>query len=319
MLNNYQYFIVLAEELNISKAAERLFISHQCLSKYLKNLEQAYQIAFFERSPRLTLTPAGEAYLETLRQVQLLESNLESTLSDIRSSKKGVVRFGTTEGRYRILIPTLHSEFKLRYPEVQLITNYDTSNVLCERIAKNELDIALMNQQSISLNQFAVKPILDERLYLIISDHLLEKYFPQKYPACKKTFLKGIDLRQCQDIPFVLNQPGFNSRKMLNSYLQATGLHLDCVLEMTQQDLHFMLAAKDYAACFCWEMYIPSIQQSNASLRSNHLNVFPIKGMTGTNQVVLVMAKSKILPAYGHALVDLILETCRLLPSTDLG
>ncbi|MST55371.1 LysR family transcriptional regulator [Pyramidobacter sp. SM-530-WT-4B] len=98
MLNNYNYFITLAEEKNISRAAERLFISHQCLSKYLKNLEQEYRVTFFERSPRLKLTVAGEAMLNMLRQVQFLERNLESQLDDIRQSRRGIIRLGTTEG-----------------------------------------------------------------------------------------------------------------------------------------------------------------------------------------------------------------------------
>ncbi len=97
MLNNYQYFIALAEEMNISRAAEKLFISHQCLSKYLKNLEQEYNLTFFERTPRLKLTSAGQVYLDTVRQIQFLEDNMGSQLDDIRQSKKGLIRFGTTE------------------------------------------------------------------------------------------------------------------------------------------------------------------------------------------------------------------------------
>ena len=83
MLNNYQYFLVLAEEKSISRAAERLYISHQCLSRYLKNLEQEYGIMFFERSPRLSLTPAGQAYLEMLRQIEFLENNFNNLLYNI--------------------------------------------------------------------------------------------------------------------------------------------------------------------------------------------------------------------------------------------
>ena len=84
MLNNYNYFITLAEELNISRAAEKLYISHQCLSKYLKNLEIEYQTPLLERAPKLKLTLAGEALLETFRKVQFLEQNLQSQLEDIK-------------------------------------------------------------------------------------------------------------------------------------------------------------------------------------------------------------------------------------------
>lgn len=312
MLNNYRYFIVLAEEMNISRAAERLYISHQCLSRYLKNLEKEYDITFFERSPKLSLTPAGQIYLETLRKIQFLESNLDNQLDDIRQSKKGAVRFGTTEGRYRVLVPNLLSDFKRIYPDVKLFAEYNTSEQLCKQILNNELDLALMNKRDINPNQFEMQTILDEKLYVVISDHLLAQYFPSHYPSCKKTFTEGVDLAWFDTlrVPFVLNYRGFNSRDILEDYLDSRKLQLNCVLEMTQQDMHFMLAARDYAACFCWAMYLPTIQQNNVDPKLCHLNVFPIKGFEGTNQVVLVKTKGKILPSYGRELVRLIVQNC---------
>ena len=310
MINNYHYFIALAEEMSISKAAKRLFLSHQCLSKYLKNLEQEYGTAFFERSPRLCLTPAGQAYLDMLRQIEHAEKNLESQLDDIRQSKKGVIRFGTTEGRYRILIPSLLSSFKRVYPDVNLYTHYDTSAQLCERIMKNELDIALMNKRNVSMSHLEIEHILDEQLYMVISDHLLSQYFPEEYPDCKERFRHGINLSRCRNIPFILNEPGFNSREMLDSFLRSRDIRLNCILELTQQDLHFMLAAKDYAACFCWAMYIPSIHQSNQIPQNGHLNIFPIKGLKDRNEIVLVRPKGRHLSTYTKELIDMIYRRC---------
>lgn len=311
MLNNYQYFIALAEELNISKAAERLFISHQCLSKYLKTLEEEYGVAFFERTPRLSLTDAGRLYLNMLRQIQLLESNLDSQLNDILHSRKGVIRFGTTEGRYRILLPQLLSEYKRIYPQVDLVARCADSHQLWESIAKNELDLALLNRRDAGSHQYDQQMALNEQLYLVISDHLLAQYFPESYPKCKKTLQAGANLADFarRGVPFVLNCRGFNSRETLETYLSAKGITLKCVMEMTQQDIHCMLAARDFAACFCWAMYLHSIQQTNES-GIQHLNVFPIQGLTATNQVMLIMPKGKILPEYGKDLVRLIQQTC---------
>ncbi len=310
MLNNYHYFIVLAEELNISRAAKRLYISHQCLSKYLKNLEQEYGVTFFERNPQLALTAAGRAYLETLHKIRFLEQNLDSQLQDIRLSKKGLIRLGTTEGRYRILIPDILARFKVMYPEVELDVQYTTSAQLSDRILKNELDLVLLNKSDVSHNQLEVRPLLNEQLFIVISDSMLASYFPQNYPQCKETFLNGVDLAQFQEIPFVLNQRGFNSREVLETYMCAREIHLTCVMELTQLDLHFMLSARNYAASFCWSMYIPTIQKMNQDRSLSRLNIFPIKGLNATNQVVLVAPKGKILPEYGRALVRLIRQFC---------
>jgi len=311
VLNNYNYFITLAEEKNISRAAERLFISHQCLSKYLKNLEQEYRVTFFERSPRLKLTVAGEAMLNMLRQVQFLERNLESQLDDIRQSRRGIIRLGTTEGRYRILFPDLLSQFKKIYPDVLLEVSYATSEQLTESVLKNELDIVLMNKSFVNRSQLTVQPLLDERIYLVISDNMLEQYFPERYPECRELFAaEGADLKMFQHVPFILNRKSFNSRIMLDSYLQAHNLHLNCVMELTQLDLHFMMSARDYAASFCWSMYIPLIQRMNRAAPERHLNVFPVKGIEALNHMVLVTQEGKILPEYGRELIEVIKRNC---------
>lgn len=311
MLNNYHYFLALAEEKNISRAAEKLYISHQCLSKYLKNLEEAYHVTLFERSPKLTLTHAGQIYLDTVRQIQMLETNLESQMEDICKSKRGLLRFGTTEGRYRILVPDLLSRFHEIYPDVILDVQYSSSSrELNEMVAENKLDIVLLNQSDILHPQLDSQLVLEEQFYLVISDGMLETYFPTRYPSCKAEFAQGVDLAQFQHVPFVLSKRGYHSRQVLDKYLQSRDLSLNCVMEMTQLDLHYMMTARNYAASFCWSMYLPTIHQTNELGRDNRLNVFPLKGKKIRNRLVLVSRKGKIFPEYGRELVRQIQVEC---------
>ena len=310
MLNNYQYFIALAEEKNISRAAKKLYISHQCLSKYLKNLEQEYQIEFFERTPKLTLTPAGQAYLDMLLQIQMLEWNLSGQLNDIRTAKRGYISFGTTEGRYRVLIPDLLTKFQEKYPDVVLDVQYGTTQQLSEDVLNNTLDVALLNQNVKPYHQLDIQPVSKEKMYLVISDALLEKHFPGQYPQCKQKFQKGINLSQFQHVPFVLSREGMNARNVLDRYMQGHKFRLQIVAELTQSDLHFMLTARDYAASLCWAMYAPSIRQLNLNPEQSHLNIFPIKGGELTNQIMLVTRKGKIFPSYGKTLISMVRDMC---------
>lgn len=320
MLNNYNYFITLAEEKNISRAAERLFISHQCLSKYLKNLEQEYRVTFFERSPRLKLTVAGEAMLNMLRQVQFLERNLESQLDDIRQSRRGIIRLGTTEGRYRILFPEMLAQYKRLYPEVRLDVHYANSEELATGILRNDFDIVIMNKTFVNLSEFEIHPLLDEKLYLVISDNMLAQYFSGQYPECKCRFQKeGVNLAEFQDVPFVLNRKTFNSRISLDAYLKAHDLCLKCVMELTQLDVHFQLSAQDYAASFCWTMYIPTILQMNKLHPEHYLNIYSICDAEITNQFVCAFQKRKLLPRYGWDLIQLIKNTCNRYYNPVLG
>ena len=143
MLQNYQYFLTLAETLNISQAAKQLFISHQCLSRYLKTLESECGLMLFERKPSLSLTYAGETLLAAFRQIQRIEQDTLSQLEEIQDGTSGEVRIGITEGRLRIFFPRLLESYQPLFPNVTLrVTSAPTAQML-DRLLENKLDLVL--------------------------------------------------------------------------------------------------------------------------------------------------------------------------------
>ena len=178
--------------------------------------------------------------------------------------------------------------------------------------------LVLDNRSEIFYNQLEIRPVLQEQLYLVISDSMLEQYFPENYPSCRREFAAGVDLSQFTHVPFVMSQKVLNSRELLDEYLQAHQLQLTCTMELTQLDLHFMMTARDSAASFCWSMYIPTIRQLNQSGYYSHLNVFPLREAPIQNQLVLVTRKGKLFPAYGKGLIQLVQEICASYAAVDL-
>ena len=322
MIQNYDYFIALAEECSISKAAARLFVSHQCLSKYLRGLEGQYGVTLFNRKPKLSLTPAGEVFYESLRQFELIEDNLKNQLSNLHDSNTGTLRIGTTEGRFRILMPEILVDFQKRYPHVELITECANSNALRDMILNNQLDMMLTALPSDGSSRLSSTLMMEEQLYLIISDNMLRQYFPDTFPGCKARFAKGVNLCDFRQVPFVLNRKGFSSRDLLDQYMQKNNLSLNCVREIVQADIHYLLSARDYAASFCFSMFLPGVSAANnLGSASSRLNIFPVAGLDTTNPVRLLYLKDRIFPAYGYYLISLIKDICRGFenPPTEIG
>lgn len=73
-VKSLKYFITIAEEQNLTKAAKRLFVSQSTLSLFLRKLEEEAGLPLFDRSKnKLTITPAGRLYAETARELIRME------------------------------------------------------------------------------------------------------------------------------------------------------------------------------------------------------------------------------------------------------
>ena len=83
MKQSFQIFLLVAEELSISRAARKAFVTQQCVSDHIRKLEKEYNVLLFERKPNMRLTEAGETMQQALQSIQILENNMEKNLHEI--------------------------------------------------------------------------------------------------------------------------------------------------------------------------------------------------------------------------------------------
>lgn len=311
MLQNYQYFLTLAEALNISQAAKQLFVSHQCLSRYLKTLEDKCGFTLFERKPSLSLTYAGEVLLSSFRQIQRIEQDTLDQLEEIQKGGRGELRIGITEGRLRIFFPALLKQCQQVLPGVTIRATSAPTKQMLERLLENKLDLVLGSPTGQFDPKLEYSAVLNETLYIVISDNLLKQYFPNDYSTRKEKMMRGADLAAFHEVPFCALYKGYNSRAMIEEHLRETNQSLKIIYEASQPDLLHIMTAHDYAASFCLSMYLESIKRLNQTVSAeNRLYAFPIKGMRAKNPVFLISQKGRRLPGYIIELMDIIRQQC---------
>ena len=149
--------------------------------------------------------------------------------------------------------------------------------------------------------------ILKEKLYVVISDDMLKKYFPSTYPNCINLFKKGIDLKTWIHVPFAFNIPEANSSKMVQTFLDANQIKMNRAHVSNYPDLHHVLTERNYVASFCLTMYLPNLARINSET-TNKLYVFPINGLSEYNPVAVLYHKDKEFPIYEKKLMGLIKE-----------
>jgi DNA-binding transcriptional LysR family regulator len=121
-LRHLRYFIVTAEELHFTRAAQRIGIAQPPLTKQIKALEAELGVQLFERQPgQVKLTSAGEVFLDEARGIL---DHVTKAIVRSRSTAKGMIgrlSVGMTESAsFHPVVTSVLQRFCARFPEVQL-------------------------------------------------------------------------------------------------------------------------------------------------------------------------------------------------------
>lgn len=129
-LRQLRYFLILSEELNYRRAAERLFITQPALSTAIKQLEQLAHVELFVRNTRgVVLSDAGKAWLPSVREALLGVDAAVDRLTALASQSQGELRLGYLIGTGADLLFRLIREFESSYPDMSIeATEFDFSD-----------------------------------------------------------------------------------------------------------------------------------------------------------------------------------------------
>lgn len=92
-LSEFQLLSVLAQEMNMRKAAERLFVSQPALSQRLQTIEKDWGTRLFIRSQKgLSLTPAGEHVIQFVDEVLAKQEKVRETIDSLQAEVSGTLK-----------------------------------------------------------------------------------------------------------------------------------------------------------------------------------------------------------------------------------
>jgi len=238
-LRHLRYFIAVAEELNFSRAAERLHISQPPLSQTIQNLEASLGVSLFMRTKRkVQLTDAGAWLLPAARK--LLQETKETLLHTQAAARgeTGELRIGSNfssplNPRFAKLI----SEFRAKHPQVRLLFREALFHEAVAGLQNGTLDLGFTWP-------IKMQPLGDIHFHLVSQDPLY-LCVPAGSRLAKK---RKLDITDLQDELLILSSRQTQTElfQQLEAEAHAAGFYLRVTLETVHFPIIINLVAAGY-------------------------------------------------------------------------
>ena len=220
--SSMDYFITVARERSFSRAAERLHITQQTLSVHIAGLEKELGTKLLVRSIPLELTYAGEVFLGYAVDLQRKLGSMEREFQDLTGNQRGLLRIGVATIRGRIVMPSILTRFRARYPKIAIRLVEDENGKLLEYLENREIDLAVALFPQV-VPGVELVDFYQEEVVLLVPQAILDQVAEEKGPSALERLERG-DLSPLQGAPFLLEAEEDDVGKIGYSFLSQAGI-----------------------------------------------------------------------------------------------
>ena len=216
------YFVKVAETLNFSEAARSLFVTQSTLSQQVKQLEEEFGTALFERdSHSVSLTENGSRLLPLAKRTLQDARDCINQIKDLQEMVSGELIVGVTYSFCPVLTETVKN-FIDAYPGVKLRIVSKSSEELISLLRKREVDFVLAFKPNESYDDIESQILFDDRLSVILrNDH----------PLAGRSSLRMEDLQRQK---IALPAKGLQARNALDKSIDIVGQNLNICIELNE-------------------------------------------------------------------------------------
>ncbi|MEG0482016.1 MAG: DNA-binding transcriptional regulator HcaR [Acinetobacter sp.] len=188
-LRHLRYFIAVAEELNFSRAALKLYTAQPSLSQQIKDLEEDVGVRLLNRTKRkVELTEEGAVFLEQARLTLAQAEKAVAMARQVSQAKQQLLRIGFVPVAEIKVFPYVLPNLRVQDPELKIELHSLNNLEQMRAIKKGELDISF-TRHNFHSNEIESKFVLrDPLIFILPKDHPLAKY--ERIPV---KALNGID------------------------------------------------------------------------------------------------------------------------------
>jgi DNA-binding transcriptional LysR family regulator len=239
-------FVTAAEELNFSRAAQRLRLSQSAVSQNIQSIERTYGVELFVRHGRsVQLSESGLAVLPMARDVLNSMRLLDDALVNAKGAISGELNIGcaTTSGRY--FIPNLLAAFQRDYPNVRTRVSLMKRQAVVDGMLEQTLNLGVIGR-CVDHRELECQPLFEDRIIMIV---------PVQHPWA--TLGQAVKPADVLEQPFISREHGSGTYTELFDNLRKHGIDLDnlnVVMELGDAEAVQMAVEKGVGITFISEL-----------------------------------------------------------------
>jgi len=200
-LRSLEIFVTLATYKNMTKTAEKLFLTQSSISQVISQIESEYKVILFDRLKNgLELTSVGNDMLGYAKSILNLYDELESVLK--KDSDNPRIRIGASVNIGLTILESIVTELIKEIPNLQYTTYCDNTKSIQDKLASNELDIGIVDGV-ITNKDILSETLTDDKMILICA------------PKHRFNGMDEVSLEEIVKEPLILREESSGARKQL--------------------------------------------------------------------------------------------------------
>ncbi|MBN8949619.1 MULTISPECIES: LysR family transcriptional regulator [unclassified Rhizobium] len=209
-LRQLQYFVAVAEQGSVTRAAQNLSISQSSVTEALKELESDLGVELFERHPRgLTITHNGHQFLRHATKILATVSDARTSFSGKQNESGGTLNIGVTSLVAGYVLSDLLARYRRACPGVEVSAIEDNGGYLEHLLVGGELDVAVMVISNLRDRMALQAEILETSPYRL--------WLPMGHPLVSADIISVADISREPLIMLTIDEIEENTGKLLTA------------------------------------------------------------------------------------------------------
>jgi len=230
-LDQMHTFLEIVRLKSFSKAAQTVYRTQPAISAQVRQPEQELNTTLFDRlGTKISLTAAGRIFADYAEKILDLRRQAQDSINELERTPKGELIIAANEATCIYVLPTVFSEYKKQFPNVQLSVDRCYGARVVQAVTENQADFGI-TQLPVEEKKLQVVKIHTDEIKLLV---------PAGHPLASK---RSVGCRELLSGPLLLPKSG-TTRARLNVWMEdvETELSVSMELDSTEMIKRFVMA-----------------------------------------------------------------------------